>query len=351
MGKIFPGSVLIHNRLANYFNSNYKPQESYRCQSYVLAPQTNTEAPDELISQLLSEGYTLEKCKKALQFCQNDLEKSRDYLITGVIESNPFPLPVNYLDCHLFYFILEICESFFDMSYSCCICGKNMGVFSLKPCCCSDERCQHSYHKLGVGVSVLKEIKRDPLAADFIISLASYACYAPPNPPVFEPSPADAGIRFTAAFFDKLPPMSKIVSRCKDDTELFEYIGADSFKILRFFILTNKAQFFTLQRRLQITLPNFSGVQFLASYVSPESELIFRSKKERYGVKWFWHGSRTERWYRILHTGLKDFGNTQYQLQAGPIYGNGIYMSDSFNYSFWYCMPAANHYKNSKLNN
>ena len=207
------------------------------------------------------------------------------------------------------------------MSYCCCICGEKIGIFSLKPCCCNKETCKHSYHKLGVGVSVVSEIKRDPLAADFLISLASCAYYAPPQPPVFDPSPENDNINFKPEFFDKLPPMKSIVNRCNNDTDLIELIKIDLFKVLRFFILSNKAQLITLSDKLKVKIKNFNGVQFLATYVSPESELIFREKKKNHGVKWFWHGSRTDRWYRIMHTGLKDFGNTKYQLHAGPIYG------------------------------
>ena len=73
-------------------------------------------------------------------------------------------------------------------------------------------------------------------------------------------------------------------------------------------------------------------------------------KKEKYDVRWLWHGSRVERWYRILHTGLKNLGRTYYQANGGPWFGDGIYMSDSFNYSMYYCGKAAiNIYKNSCL--
>lgn len=348
-GKDFPGSILVKNRIENFFKPGYKPQTNYLCQGYVLAPQTNSDIRDEYLDILVKEGYSAKRSKKALLFCQNNLEKARDYLITGVIESNIFPLPFNYLDCPLFYLILEICEGFFEMSYCCCICGEKIGIFSLKPFCCNEERCKHSYHKLGVGVSVVSEIKRDPLASDFLISLASCAFYAPAQPPVFDPSPETEKIEFTADFFDKLPSMKIISSRCRNDTDLIQLIGIKLFKVLRFFILSNKAQLMTLSDKLKVKINKFNGVQFLATYVSPESELIFREKKKKFGAKWFWHGSRTDRWYRIMHTGLKDFGNTKYQLHAGPIYGDGIYMSESFNYSFWYCVPAENKYAKSSL--
>ena len=94
---------------------------------------------------------------------------------------------------------------------------------------------------------------------------------------------------------------------------------------------------------------NIEGTQFLVTSVTPESYLIFQEKRKSYGTKWLWHGSHAERWYRILHSGLKDMANSNYQLHAGQIFGYGIYMSDSFLYSRDYCTPAKNIYKNSKL--
>ena len=353
-GKSFSGSILLQDRISLFFSKDYKPKEKYRCQSYVLAPQ-NKEIPkyfNELVANLMNSGFSEKKCKKALEFCSFDVDKAREYLITGILEPTIYPLPLDYREHPLFYLVLEICESFFDMCYCCCNCDKELGVFSLKPSCCSDEKCVLCFTELGAGSNVIGEIKRDRMATDFIISLASAAFYAPPTPPVFDPRPTNVKDEKLAKFFKTLPSMDKICQNCSKDRELIDMINLENFHILRFFILMNKAQLITLDKQMQVKIGNFDGYQFLASFVSPESEIKFIQKKKEYGVKWFWHGSLTNRWYRIMHTGLKDFGNTQYQVNAGPIHGTGIYMSDSFAYSYCYCRPQSlteNYYVNSKL--
>ena len=346
----FPGSILIKNRYSNFFSPTYKPSANYRCQNYVLAPQVTADSEKiaSTIETLVYEGFTEKQAKKALLFCSYDVNKARDYLISGLLPQTNFPIPLKYSDCPLFYLILELCEAFFDMGDCCCVCGKKLGVYHLKPACCDKEQCQYSFLNLGVGTNIIGEIKRDPLATDFLIVLAGAACIAPQNPPVFEPSPNSSGIKFSKTFFEKLPSMKNICNRCNTDRDLKELIGENNYEILRFFILANKAQLITLPEKVQVQIGSNSK-QFLITSVSPESELIFRSKRELHGVKWLWHGSRAERWYRILHTGLKDFGNTIYQLHAGPIYGDGIYMSDSFLYSYGYCVMAENIYKKSNL--
>lgn len=349
-GSKFPGSVLLKNRFRNFFKLSYEPQVVYKCQNYVLAPEITTDQSkiNERVACLVDEGFSEKAAKKALLFCSYDLDQARDFLITGLLQQRSFPIPVSYTECPLFYLILEMCEAFFDMEDSCCVCGRKLGVFNLKPACCNQSSCQFSFVNLGVGSNIIGEIKRDPLATDFIIALAGAAFKAPANPPVFDPSPESQNIYFNESFFETLPSMKQICNQCNTDSDLIRLIGINSYEILRFFILANKAQLITLPSDLQTSV-NVNSTQFLITSVSPESELIFREKREKFGVKWFWHGSHAERWYRILHTGLKDLGRTDYQLNGGPWYGDGIYMSDSFSVSLSYCTPACNIYKNSKL--
>lgn len=233
----------------------------------------------ELISTLTSEGFTEKQAEKSLQFCSYDINKARDYLITGIIETTIFELPLKYRDCPLFYLVLEICESFFDMCYSCCVCGENLGVYSLKPSCCNKQLCQHSYLNLGVGANIINELKRDQLAADFLISIASIAYAAPNVPPVFDPSPESQGIIMSNDFFEKLPSIKEMCDKCNNDTELIDMIGMKNFEILRFLILANKAQLMTIPKRQMIPISDFDGYQFLATFVSPESELLFSEKR------------------------------------------------------------------------
>ena len=186
-GETFPGSILIKNRFSNFFSPTYKPPANYRCQNYVLAPQVTVDGEKitSAIAALVNEGFTEKLAKKALLFCSSDVNKARDYLISGLLPQGDFPLPIKYSDCPLFYLILELCEAFFDMGDCCCVCGKKLGVFHLKPTCCDDQLCQYSFLNLGVGTNIIGEIKRDPLATDFLIVLAGAASIGPPDPPVF----------------------------------------------------------------------------------------------------------------------------------------------------------------------
>lgn len=349
-GSTFPGSILFKIRFSNFFKANYKPPTSYRCQNYVLPARMSISADDleSSIRELVQEGFSEKQAKRALLFCSNDVNKARDYLILGVVEQEKKEIPVCYADCPLLYLILELCESFTDMNDCCCACGEKLGVFCLKPSCCDKEICKYKFMDLGVGTNIIGEIKRDPYATDFLIALAGGAYIAPTTPPVFDPSPESQGIKFDDNFFIDLPSMQDICNKCDTDSDLKKLIGENYFDILRFFILANKAQLITLRKPNKVDIKT-RAMQFLVTSVSPESELVFRSKMKKFGVKWFWHGSHADRWYRILHTGLKDMGRTDYELHGGPWFGDGIYMSDSFNVSLSYCSSVDNIYQNSVL--
>lgn len=349
-GKTFPGSILLKNRIYKFFSKDFKPQEKYRCQCYALAPQ-DVKTPknsEELIKQLEEKGFSEKLARKALEFCSFDVKKSIEYLFFGTTLSNELPFKFILSENPLFYLTLEMCEAFFDMGDCCCVCGAPLGIYHIKPSCCDEPICQYSFLTLGVGSNIIAEIKRDPLASDLIISLAAAACFAPKHPPVFEPSPESDNLKFDPKFFEVLPSMKKISETCNNDIELRAFLGDQNFEILRFFILANKAQFMTIPKSLKVNV-KVNGTQFLVTSVSPKSELIFRQKREEKGVVWLWHGSLTDRWYRILHTGLKDFGQTEFTTHGPPYFGKGIYMSESFHYSYWYCTSAPNKYKNSAL--
>ena len=133
-GLNFPGSILLKNRIHNFFKSNYAPPKKYRCQCYVLASQQvrNPSNSKELIDSLSNEGFTPKQAQRALEFCSFDIKRARECLIFGVINDNPLPFDISLSDNPIFYLTLEICEAFFDMSDCCCVCGENLGLSGLK---------------------------------------------------------------------------------------------------------------------------------------------------------------------------------------------------------------------------
>lgn len=208
---------------------------------------------------------------------------------------------------------------------------------------CSSKIC----NEIGVSSNIIGEIKRDPLANDLLISLAS----ATFDTKFFNPCPPDVNLEDLQHFFNSLPSMDDLVMNCKNDNELRKYLPKpQSFDILKFLLLANKAHIITLNKiEIQIKECNNSTIQFLLTIATPEFEKAFQIKKKKFGNLYLWHGSNVVRWYSILYNELKDLGRTVDRVNAGPIYGDGIYQSNLSSYSIPYSYTGQNRYKKSKL--
>jgi len=295
-------------------------------------------ADPEALKLLISQGFDPISSENALKIFGNKIEDALNFLRTGTNHVFQSPDQVSYRQCPLLYLILEIADAFFSIPDHCSVCGEELLYPGIKPSVCNNELCYFSFKELGVGSNICLELRRDPLANDFIISLAAAAAKAPPQPPVFDPQPPD----FDVNFFKTLPSVS-VMANCQDDAALIELIGMRSFEILRFIILANKAQLSTVPKDLRVKgFPNRTA-QFLITSVSPESEIAFQQYGNEYGKGYLWHGSGVSRWYRILHTGLKVCSGGEFQVHGGQ----GIYLSDSYYYSLAYSNQFYSYHNNS----
>lgn len=95
---------------------------------------------------------------------------------------------INYDTQPLIYLVLETLDSFLDIQDHCCICRKKLPFSVIKLSICDQKLCEVSFNEIGVGASVVQEIRRDPRAADLLLSL--FACsthderYMKPRPPM-----------------------------------------------------------------------------------------------------------------------------------------------------------------------
>lgn len=345
LGPNFIGKNLIAKRIRSFFTPEYKPSSFYFSQNYILVPNV---IPDHSkLDKLMKKGFEKEECEYALRLMENDLSQSINYLETGVNSKNIEILDVEFCDCPLFYLILEMTEVFFELSDHCCICERTLDISGIKPLVCNDKICNFSFTEIGVSANIIGEIRRDPTANDLLISLASTTFQTK----FFDPKPPNITNEEFYNFFNTLPSMNQLVKECKNDQELKKILKNDkNFEILKFLILANKAHIITLnQPEIQIKECSDYTIQFLLVIAPPEFEKEFQKKKKKYGSLYLWHGSNVNRWYSILHNGLKDLGRTVDRVHAGPIYGDGIYQSNSSSYSLPYSYSSQNLYINSCL--
>lgn len=343
-GNNFIGKHLIDKRIRSFFTIKYRPLCIYISQDYVVLPDCTPD--DSKIAQLLDLGYDISESNKALQLTRNDFDQALKYLQAKTEENETNRSNFLFDEYPLFYLILEITEVFFKLSDHCCICGRHLDISGIRPMVCDDKMCNFSFIQIGVGANIISEIKRDPMANDLLISLASAAFQTK----FFNPKPPDFEEFEFSRFFKTLPGMNFLANHCDNDQQLRKLLKDEKmFEILRFLILANKSHMITLnQPEIKIKECMDHTIQFLLTIASPEFEIDFQRKKKKFGSVYLWHGSPVERWYSILHNGLKDLGRTPDKVH-GPMYGDGIYQSDFSNYSIHYSFSGNNLYVNSKL--
>jgi hypothetical protein len=206
-----------------------------------------------------------------------------------------------------------VCEAFFDLESHCCICGTDLKISGVKASLCSNPMCLFSFRDIGLGSSVVVELRRDAAVADLILSLASvaaspFAAWAA-NPAYAvmakdgTPDLPSTLLQAHPEFFDNLPPVHLMAS-CETDRDLKRLVGEAQFEILRFIFLSLRAQLFSLPDSMKLRECAGQTDQFFVAMSSPERELAFRQKWEAHGAHYLWHGSPATNWLSILQNGL-----------------------------------------------
>jgi poly [ADP-ribose] polymerase 6/8 len=213
----------------------------------------------------------------------------------------------------------------------------------IKPSVCSSHLCQFQFTEIGIGNSVIQEIRQDPLAADLMVSLFSSAI----RTPFLTPAPPGLDAAEMIRIAETMPPMELISKKYGNDKVLSSAIGAPALQLLRWILLSNRSHLISLPSAIRLAQFG-SAQQFLTLISSPEAEREFRALKEKYGSGFLFHGSDGTRWHSIVRNGLKNATGTPMQANGARL-GPGIYFARSSEISQGYAKEAINHFEKSVL--
>jgi poly [ADP-ribose] polymerase 6/8 len=341
LAREFVGRPLVTSLMGLFFSRFYEPKTTFRSAPYLLSPPGNPKRSD--VNKLVAQHFDEHAVVRALCVCKGVLDHAATFLKTGALPPGlTVALPFDYAHNPLMHFILELGTVFLDLSDHCCLCRApvNPGV---KPSTCDSELCRVQMSGIGIGNSVVQEIRRDPLAADLVLSIFAAAVGSPylkPAPPGFEN-------RRITEILKLIPSMTEIVSGAQSDSDLRAIIGEEALSLLRWVLLSNRSHMIHLGGGIR--LAEFPGVhQFMALLSSPESEEIFNALKAKYGSFYLWHGSRADRWHPIIRSGLRNLTGTP-DMANGQCLGAGIYFARRASTSWGYSQPGKNPYLNSAL--
>lgn len=337
--KSYVGSSLVNMAVDRFFNKEYVWKANHRSAPYLMRPTGR--ADQQKVSTLVSKGFAREKAEDTLVLTNNDLTAALRFLKTGQGgASNYIDIP-SYDECPLLHLVLEIGDAFLDLTDHCCNCGANLTP-GLKPCVCEKPLCKFQLEQLGIGNSVVQEIRRDPIAADFVLSMFSAARHGQFLNPAPPPMPSCNVDHVLAT----LPAMEDIARNFTNDNDLKRSIGSGAMDLLRWVLLSNRSQLISLPHELKVL--QVPGAQFMTLFSTPEAEQQHISLNQRYGSLFLFHGSSGDRWHSIFRNGLKNASGTSMQ-QNGAFYGSGIYFASDSSVSFQYTRPGANGYAKSTL--
>ena len=340
----YVGKPLVSLLVSHFFSPFFEPKQTYRSASYLLSPPGSADSTKAKI--LRSEGYDGNLVDNALRVFHNDLEKSREFLRTGADPPCDTEIHIEYTNCPLLYFVLELCETFLDLPDHCCVCGAELKQPGIKPAVCEKQLCQFALQTIGIGNSVYQEIRRDPLAADLVFSFFATALsgnFCKPLPP------DNIDMATLKSWCHSMPPMRHIMNSCTSDDDILRLIGPDKMSLLRWVILSNRAQLISLPEEMELEqFKKNHPKMFMILLSTPRKEEVFRQKQQMNGSLFLWHGSAGSRWHSILRNGLVNATGTPMQANGAAL-GDGIYFARSSSVSNSYSVPEKNGYTHSEL--
>jgi len=124
----------------------------------------------------------------------------------------------------------------------------------------------------------------------------------------------------------------------KDDEELITYIGIETYGFIKFLLHIQKAIYIEKIKLFYELNPALDSKyhQFKMTYTA-DIEEKFSSARVNKKTKYLFHGTPSENIIPILASGLRNCSKNDDLRLNGAVYGEGIYLSDSAEYSLGYC--------------
>lgn len=146
-----------------------------------------------------------------------------------------------------------------------------------------------------------------------------------------------------------LEKIFRAIVSAKDDEELIDFIGMETYGFIKFLLHMNQAIYI---EKCKLIFQDYSSTatstlaqgtarykQFKMTY-APDIESRFSSSDATKKTVFRFHGTPAENIMPILATGLRNCSENNDLRLNGAVYGNGIYLSDCAELSLAYCQSA-----------
>ncbi len=261
----------------------------------------------------------------------------------------------------------------------CTICGNNLEVKGIKKIqSCSNSECKVHYKNVVSDDKITALNLKDPIVCEFLINIMIFGSSHQKKDLIFKPIPIIYPLTEQTCTFEKFKKILdeqialqnlnyEKISNSTNDVELHKKIGSIAYGLIisaiteNYFSISSVKNIFSeitnlcnfnSERRLYDSNKNIKNISnefdqtaYICFNYSHEIESKFPRKN------FLFHGSSIQCWYPIIKNGLKVMSGTEF-MTTGAVHGNGIYFSDSFNYSYSYASNiGCSNVNNSSFNN
>lgn len=245
-----------------------------------------------------------------------------------------------------------------DIFNYCIVCHKKLDFQSDGFITCGNLECVYRFEELIIGNPIIEKIKEEKDFVKFLLESAFDAINSERKFDIFEPFPnyfLKSKINISRETLSKLSgknydaekdfiKINKLIDNfniekffekleyLNADQEISSFYGKDSYILLRFIILScniNLIRDYSLNEKLN---DDHIKIYKIVHPIDKEKEFENLNKNN---CSLLFHGSNWANWYSILRNGLKNCSKTKL-MTAGAAFGNGIYLSDNFDYSYNY---------------
>ena len=253
-------------------------------------------------------------------------------------------------------FLIELNNYLFLDNYLdyCTICGNELEVKGLKEInICSNLECNHSKYQIVTDNIVSKIYKYDNQLYCLLIKLLLESISHPKASQLTNPIPKLFGITNFKDYsefiqlnmnIDKISYFPDNKNKNINDIQLLNIYGSELYSLVKLSLLDNFFSFNTihyLENNILNTNYNFKFAKSTKDKLDENTIHMIRFNYPAHIENTFntsnflFHGAPLYSWHYIIKNGLKVMSGTEFQ-SNGAVYGNGIYMSDDFNFSMNY---------------
>ena len=275
-----------------------------------------------------------------------------------------------------FYFTFEECTT------RCMVCWDLLNSSSMRITHCDREPCTFAVEQLGVGVSVVSELKEHPEVFEVLIALSCASACTSDKRDTFQPmcpvsvehlrsslnfvGPSsfftenkEKNFSFLVQLIQQIPSVTKLLELSEGDESVLRrtlnrMVHPLAYPLLQWIVSSNRSLLKFIPPAHQVKALGSKQFLLLSSHPQRERKFrLWRTEMERLhgegnGSFFAWHGSAIGNWHAILRDGLKLLSGTKW-MTNGQVYGAGIYFAHSILTSLSYAGSPEGAWKGSSL--